>query len=177
MAVAINDLEERGRQFRFAIDENFQRQKRERSLKPFPFINNMRYFIVTYIAVGRSFDEAETILITAGFNAHMRPASNIVGTREDKYDVIATLLLARGFPSITLLVVAMRPNPQATIPLSTKCSQISLSSIREENTAGRRGACRVAVDAGLRLDRSPKSAGIFLSQAAMLVNEHDRNPL
>lgn len=109
MAVAINDLEERGRQFRFAIDENFQRQKRERSLKPFPFINNMRYFIVTYIAVERSFDEAETILITAGFNAHMRPASNIVGTREDKYDVIATLLLARGFPSITLLVVAMHP--------------------------------------------------------------------
>lgn len=108
------DLVQRGKQLREDIQALYATMKRDKALRARPHINDVADFMRAYIPEGVSFDDAECILRSAGFNVLERPDINAPHdsrweTRNDRYDVIATLLLPGEFMSRAELMLGMRP--------------------------------------------------------------------
>lgn len=51
--------------------------------------NDIGEIVREYVRIGDSFDDAETILRSAGFTVHPRPGLDATGNRPDKYHVVA----------------------------------------------------------------------------------------
>jgi hypothetical protein len=107
------DLDERGKTLRENIEELYANMKRNKNLRARPHINDLSGFLSTYIPEGISFDDAEHILRSAGFDVLERREANAPDPRGegfvDKHDVIARMLLPSGFMSRAELMLGMRP--------------------------------------------------------------------
>lgn len=83
-------LEQRGKQLRSAIEQAYKKLVDARSLKPMGG-NDITEVVVQYIPVGTSFDDAESILRSAGFKVEPRPSANPSGSFPWRYDVMALI--------------------------------------------------------------------------------------
>lgn len=82
-------LDQRGGQLRIEIERIYHQLKREKKLVSGPKGNDIGEIVREYVRIGDSFDDAETILRSAGFTVHPRPGLDATGNRPDKYHVVA----------------------------------------------------------------------------------------
>ncbi len=80
-----NNLEERGKQLRAAIDQTYKKMSEAHAIKAMPHSdeNDLTSVVVQYIPLGTSFDDAEKILRSAGFKVGPRPSTNSPGIPGD----------------------------------------------------------------------------------------------
>lgn len=104
-----DDLIQRGRLFRIALDEAYHKLVKMASLRTRGG-NDITELAVAYIPIGTSFDDAEIILQNAGFKVGQRPSSNPPGNRPDRHAVTASIVsFAQKFPSRTDVYVFLTP--------------------------------------------------------------------
>jgi hypothetical protein len=105
-------LDERGNQLRLDLQELYSSVRRNKTVRV--GINDIGDFIRGYIPVGISFEDAEHILRSAGFDVPERPGSNVPDAphwpnRSDKYAVVAATLFPSGLMSRAELMLGLRP--------------------------------------------------------------------
>jgi hypothetical protein len=104
------DLDERGKQLRQDIEQLYSRLQSSNSLGVGVLnLNDISEFIAKYIPEGLSFDEAEQILRSAGLRVYNRPDIDVPSQRNDRYDVVATMLLPGRPWSRVELMINLRP--------------------------------------------------------------------
>jgi len=86
-----NELVQRGKELRNEIDSVYQTLKAEKKLSGRGTDISDR--VRKYIPPGTSFDDAEEILRSAGFDVSSRPSSNTTDNRPDRYSVVGFLKL------------------------------------------------------------------------------------
>lgn len=82
-------LNEQGMQLRAEIETAYRRLKSAKQLVPGHRGNDIGDIIRKFMPVGTSFDDAESILRSAGFTVGPRPSLHAAGDRPDKYHVSA----------------------------------------------------------------------------------------
>jgi hypothetical protein len=103
----ISDLDMRGKQLRFELHQLYSSMARNKTLRVTPFSNDIKNFVVRHIPAGISFDDAERILRSAGFDVLERPG---IDDPEASHGVFAALLLHRRLLSRCDVMISMRPN-------------------------------------------------------------------
>jgi len=111
------NLDVRGRQLRVALDQKYKKMSAAHALKmqPKEDENDMTTVVLKYIPLGTSFDDAEQILRSAGFEVLPRPDLNPIRYTDKKmdamrFDVIARIVLDVNLSSLnTTLVVLLEP--------------------------------------------------------------------
>lgn len=104
------DLDERGKRLRQDIEKLYARLQSSNSLGVgVSGANDVSEFMAKYIPEGISFDDAEQILRSAGLEVSDRPDIDVSSQRNDKYDVVATMLLPGPAWSRVELMVNLRP--------------------------------------------------------------------
>ncbi len=86
-----NELVQSGKELRNEIDSVYQTLKAEKKLSGRGTDISDR--VRKYIPPGTSFDDAEEILRSAGFDVSSRPSSNTTDNRPDRYSVVGFLKL------------------------------------------------------------------------------------
>jgi hypothetical protein len=82
-----NELEQRGKQLRKAIDEAYKKLEDTHVIKGYGS-NSIYDVVVHYIPIGTSFDDAEAILRAAGFKVGPRKQNSL---SHDLYEVAAVI--------------------------------------------------------------------------------------
>jgi hypothetical protein len=105
------DLDERGKQLRHDLEQLYSRLQRTNSLGVgVAGANDISEFITKYLPEGISFDDAEQILRSAGLEVSGRPGiDGWPSQRNDRYDVVATMLLPGRRWSRVELMINLRP--------------------------------------------------------------------
>lgn len=89
--VTTESLEQRGKQLRVALERAYKEMVDAGTLSTDSRVsNNVTDVVIRYIPVGMSFDDAESILRSAGFRVS-RPSANPPGTRRDRHDVVGAI--------------------------------------------------------------------------------------
>jgi hypothetical protein len=102
-------LEQRGKQLRVALEQAYQKMVDEKTLSARPMAGNeVTDVVVRYIPIGTTFDDAESILRSAGFSVDSRPSAstdiNLHG------DVVGAIIpFAQKFISSVNLYVRLSP--------------------------------------------------------------------
>jgi hypothetical protein len=84
--VATESLEQRGKQLRAEVELAWKKIKGTPEL--LRIRNDISATVAKYFPIGTSFDEAEVILFSAGFNILSRPNSKYPSNNPDKYDLV-----------------------------------------------------------------------------------------
>jgi hypothetical protein len=104
------DLDERGKQLRQDIEQLYSRLQSSNTLGVgVANANDVSDLIAKYIPEGMSFDDAEQILRSAGLRVCDRPDIDVSSQRNDKDDVVATMLLPGRPWSRVDLFINLRP--------------------------------------------------------------------
>jgi hypothetical protein len=104
------DLQQRGRELRGAIDHTYKTLVDRNGLQQGLKGNDISPVVSKYIPLGTSFDDAEKILRAAGFTVDPRPGQNPPEDRPDKHDVVAYIVpYVQGFMSRTNVYISLRP--------------------------------------------------------------------
>jgi len=110
-----NELEQRGKKLRADIDNAYKKLSEASGIKDRGMGSSPITDVVTkYIPIGISFDDAETILRSAGFAIRPRAPNPYISEKyPEKYDVVATIDQYVPTPfGKTSVIVSLRPrNP------------------------------------------------------------------
>lgn len=91
-AVATESLEQRGKQLRIELEQAYKKMVDAGTLSTDPRVSNdVTDVVIRYIPVGMSFDDAESILRSAGFRVDSRPSANQPRTGRDRHDVVGAI--------------------------------------------------------------------------------------
>lgn len=105
-----NELEQRGKQLRKAIDEKYKRLADAKALKIMGHgRNNITDDVIKYIPIGTSFDDAEAILRAAGFEVGKRDMNPIIHDYYGVYSVIRHYKLLTPLFAGTSVGVLLQP--------------------------------------------------------------------
>jgi hypothetical protein len=123
-----NELQQRGKELRNEIDSVYETLKAEKKLtgRGTDISDRVR----KYIPPGSSFDDAEEILRSAGFDVSPRPPSDTTSNRPDRYSVGADLKLQGSFAIKIQAIVSLTPKgPGDYSEVSMVSAGIFLSSL------------------------------------------------
>lgn len=104
-----NELVKRGKELRNEIDSVYQTLKAEKKLSAAPRGTDISDRVRKYIPPGTSFDAAEEILRSAGFDVSSRPSSNTTDNRPGRYSVTGFLKLDGWFGFKIQAIASLTP--------------------------------------------------------------------
>lgn len=109
--VTSESLEQRGKQLRAALELAYKKKVDAKTLSADPRVgNDVTDVVVRYIPIGTSFDDAESILRSAGFRVDPRPNVKVEGNRSGRYDVVGAIVpFVQKFLSSVNLYVHLSP--------------------------------------------------------------------